>query len=73
MFSLTRFSESPAVSGKHNVHDVKLINLSFVSDVQVIKEVERDVQPALPNLNPQKVYYSNSLIVRQIFFSFKAI
>ena len=61
IFALTIWSESPAASGKHNVHDVKLINLSFVSDVQVIKEVERDAPPPLPNLNQQKVCWTWSV------------
>lgn len=45
-----------ATSGKHNVHDVKLVNLSYVSDVTVLKEADREMSPpALSNLNPQKI------------------
>ncbi|XP_052257583.1 protein LSM12-like [Dreissena polymorpha] len=32
-------------SGKHSVHDVKLFNLAYVSDVQVIKEADKDTSP----------------------------
>ncbi|XP_052798180.1 protein LSM12-like [Mya arenaria] len=43
-------------SGKHSVHDVKLLNLSYVSDVTVVKESDRDVSPPpLSNLNVAKI------------------
>ncbi|XP_045170510.1 protein LSM12-like [Mercenaria mercenaria] len=43
-------------SGKHSVHDVKLVNLSYVSDVKVLKEADRDTSPPpLSNLNSQKI------------------
>lgn len=54
--SLTDVSESQPASGKHNVHDVKLVNLAFVSDVKVLKEADRESSPPpLSNLNAQKV------------------
>lgn len=43
-------------SGKHSVHDVKLVNLSYVSEVKVLKEADRDVSPPpLSNLSNQKI------------------
>lgn len=53
---LNNFLECQPASGKHNVHDVKLVNLSYVSDVKVLKEADRDISPPpLSNLNVQKV------------------
>lgn len=37
--SLAKVSESSANDGKSSVCDINFVNLSFVSDVQVIKEV----------------------------------
>ena len=53
-FSLTKQSESPSASGKPNTHDVRLVNLSLVSEVQVIQE-SNDPPPPLTNLNIGKV------------------
>ncbi|KAL4222005.1 protein with role in RNA processing [Mactra antiquata] len=48
--------KSQPTSGKHNVHDVKLVNLAFVSEVKVLKEADRDSSPPpLSNLNAQKI------------------
>lgn len=48
--------KSAPTSGKHNVHDVKLVNLAYVSDVTVIKEVDRESSPPpLSSLNVNKI------------------
>jgi len=48
--------KSPASNGKHSVNDVKFVNLSYVSDMKVLKEADREVSPQpLPNINVQKI------------------
>ncbi|KAJ8314239.1 hypothetical protein KUTeg_008800 [Tegillarca granosa] len=46
--------KSTPVSGKSNVHDVRLINLSYVSDVKVLTESD-EPPPPLTNLNLVKI------------------
>ena len=41
-------------SGKPNMHDVRFVNLSYVSDINVVKEAV-DQPHQLTNLNTQKV------------------
>ena len=43
-----------AASGKHNVHDVRMLNLAYCSEVKVVKESD-DPPPALSNLSLQKL------------------
>lgn len=47
--------KSSAASGKHNVHDVRMINLNYCSDVKVIKESSDSPLPEISKLNLQKL------------------
>lgn len=44
-FSLTVFLECPALNGQIGLNDVHFVNLTLVSDVQVIKEVTVTPEP----------------------------
>lgn len=44
----------PATSGKPNTHDVRLVNLALVSEVQIIQEAT-DPPPPLTNLHIAKI------------------
>ncbi|CAG2190649.1 LSM12 [Mytilus edulis] len=58
--------KSSAASGKHNVHDVRMVNLNYCSEVKVVKESD-DPPPALPNLSLQKL--NNRLNATQKVFN----
>ncbi|XP_026688810.1 protein LSM12 homolog A-like, partial [Diaphorina citri] len=47
--------ECPASDGKPNLNDVHIINLSFVSDVQVKKEVNTLNETSPPSLNLARI------------------
>ncbi|XP_041365454.1 protein LSM12 homolog [Gigantopelta aegis] len=44
----------PASSGKHNLYDVRLVNLQYVSDIKVISEPEGQAPP-LTSLNMTRI------------------
>ncbi|XP_060066989.1 protein LSM12-like [Ylistrum balloti] len=46
--------KSSAASGKHNRHDIRMVNLAYVSDIKVIQESDEPA-PALTSLNLQKI------------------
>ncbi|XP_064613779.1 protein LSM12-like [Liolophura sinensis] len=46
--------KSAAASGKQNSHDIKLVNLNFVSDVKVLSEATETAPPPT-SLNVQKI------------------
>ena len=47
--------ESISKSGKPNTHNVQFLNLSYISNVQLINEAPDAQPPPLPNLNYSKV------------------
>ncbi|KAL5006427.1 hypothetical protein ScPMuIL_015233 [Solemya velum] len=47
--------KTPAASGKHNVYDVRLLNLAFVGDVEVISDGSMTNVPLLTSLNLNKI------------------
>ncbi|KAL3832194.1 hypothetical protein ACJMK2_023856 [Sinanodonta woodiana] len=47
--------KSTASNREHNQHDVRLLNLSFVSDVKVIEEAPEGPLPPLPSINLGKI------------------
>jgi len=48
------------------VQDVKLVNLTYVSEVKVVKEADREVSPQpLPNINVQKVRHIGPVILNK--------
>lgn len=52
--SLTLYPECPSSSGKPNLSDVILINLAYVSDVDIIND-RTETPPPLASLNVSKV------------------
>ena len=54
--------ETVAASGKPGLHDVRIINISLVSDINVIQEATEPPQ-SLSNLNISKV----SIYVKEIY------
>ena len=54
MYNLNNHSESPAQSGKHNMFDIRMVNLAFVSQIKVLRECN-DPPPPLSALNLAKV------------------
>lgn len=52
--SLTLLSECPSSSGKPNLSDVILINLAYVSEVDIIND-RTETPPPLASLNVSKV------------------
>lgn len=51
---LNHVPETAAVSGKPGLHDVRFVNVSLVSDINVIQEATEQPQ-TLPNINMSKV------------------
>lgn len=52
--NLTSFKECASSSGKPNLNDVILINLAYVSDVDIIND-RTETPPPLASLNVSKV------------------
>ncbi|KAK3108098.1 hypothetical protein FSP39_001151 [Pinctada imbricata] len=46
--------KSPAQSGKHNMFDIRMVNLSYVSNIKVLRECN-DPPPSLSTLNLAKI------------------
>ncbi|XP_033761703.1 protein LSM12 homolog [Pecten maximus] len=46
--------KTSAASGKHNRHDIRMVNLTYVSDVKIIQESDEPA-PAMASLNLQKI------------------
>ncbi len=53
-FSLTSALETAAGSGKPGLHDVRVLNVSLMSEINVVQEALEPPQP-LSNLNVAKV------------------
>jgi len=64
-FPLFADTESISKSGKPNTHNVQFLNLSYISNVQLINEAPDMQPPPLPNLNYNKV--SAYLIIILLF------
>ena len=58
--------ETAAASGKPGLHDVRIINISLVSDINVIQEATEPPQ-SLSNLNISKV----SIYVKEIYVKWR--
>lgn len=59
---LTLFPECPSSSGKPNLSDVILINLAYVSEVDIIND-RTETPPPLASLNVSKVWSTFELKV----------
>jgi len=57
IYSCSHSLESNSSDGNKNLNDVNWINLEFVKDIQIKKEVKREdvVNTQLPQINTQKV------------------
>ena len=56
-------SEAAASSGRASLCDIRMVNLSYVSQVTVLREAAASPLPTLPSLNLDKVSSVHSYIL----------
>jgi len=66
-FLLLIRTESTSKSGKPNMHTVQFLNLSYISNVQLISEAPDAQPPPLPNLNYNKVLWLDWHVIYALY------